>query len=115
VVLAGCLFGGLAMAATLSLSSGVAHEAAIRSERGRRVAVEAVVSGLLVAVGVALWFLVLDLLQGRPFFTPADIGSALLHGARGVESVVVYPIPCSSTRSSTSQRSASWASPPRPS
>jgi hypothetical protein len=89
VVLAGCMFGGLAMAGTLSLFSGVAHEAAVRSERGRRVAVEAVVSGLLAAVGVALWFLVLDLLQGRPFFTPAAIGSALLHGARGVESVVI--------------------------
>ncbi|HSJ07308.1 MAG TPA: hypothetical protein VK936_11415 [Longimicrobiales bacterium] len=89
VVLAGCLFGGLAMAGTLTLFSGVADEPAVRSERTRRVATEAVVSGLLAAVGVALWFLVLDLVQGRPLFTPAAIGSALLYGAQGTESVVI--------------------------
>jgi hypothetical protein len=50
---------------------------------------EGLVSGLLGAAAVMLWFLVLDVVQGRPFFTPAALGSAVLLGARAVSEVVV--------------------------
>jgi hypothetical protein len=53
----------------------------------RRIVREAVVAGLLGAAAVAIWFLLLDLLRGQPFFTPAALGSALFDGARGVAEV----------------------------
>ena len=39
---------------------------------------EGVMAGLLGAGGVALWFFAVDLLAGRPLYTPALLGSALL-------------------------------------
>jgi hypothetical protein len=42
-----------------------------------------VVAGLLGAVTVAAWFLVVDMLRGRPFETPALLAAVLLHGASG--------------------------------
>jgi len=50
---------------------------------------EAVLAGLVGAVVVAIWFLALDLFQGRPLFTPAALGSALFLGARGMGEVEV--------------------------
>jgi hypothetical protein len=41
---------------------------------------EGVVAGLLGAVAVALWFLLLDLINGRPLFTPSVLGQILLLG-----------------------------------
>ena len=43
-------------------------------------ALRGIVAGAIGAGAVALWFLVLDLLAGRPFFTPAALGSELLLG-----------------------------------
>ncbi len=40
-----------------------------------------VVTGLWGAVAVAVWFLLLDVALGRPFHTPATLGSAFLLGA----------------------------------
>lgn len=50
---------------------------------------EGIVAGLVGAVAVAFWFLVVDLIQGRPFFTPGALGSALFLGASEVEMVQV--------------------------
>lgn len=47
------------------------------------------VTGLLGAAAVALWFFVLDLAAGRLFHTPAALGSALLLGARATAEVQV--------------------------
>ncbi|MBI2460925.1 MAG: hypothetical protein HYV61_05440 [Candidatus Rokubacteria bacterium] len=41
---------------------------------------EGVVAGLLGAAIVAAWFLIVDTLQGRPFFTPALLGAAVFEG-----------------------------------
>lgn len=46
-------------------------------------------AGLLGAAAVAGWFFVLDLVAGRPFFTPAALGSALFLGAASPEEVRV--------------------------
>ena len=43
---------------------------------------EGMITGLLGAGAVAAWFLVVDTLAGRPFFTPAMLGSATFHGLR---------------------------------
>ncbi len=48
-----------------------------------------VVTGLIGAGVVAVWFFVLDLLTGKPFGTPATLGSALLLGAAGPGEIVV--------------------------
>jgi hypothetical protein len=46
----------------------------------RSVLREGIVAGLLGAVVVALWFLLVDLARGHPFETPAFLGSALFFG-----------------------------------
>jgi hypothetical protein len=50
---------------------------------------QGVVVGLLGAGVVAAWFLALDLILGRPFFTPATLGSAVFLGVRDLEAVEV--------------------------
>jgi hypothetical protein len=47
------------------------------------------VTGLVGAAAVALWFLILDLAAGRLFRTPAALGSALLLGASGPSEIEV--------------------------
>lgn len=52
---------------------------------------EGMVSGLLGAAVVAVWFLVLDGLFRQVFFTPAALGSLLFHGAASPEAVRMAP------------------------
>jgi hypothetical protein len=47
----------------------------------RSVLREGIVAGVLGAVAVALWFLIVDVARGHPFETPAFLGSALFFGA----------------------------------
>jgi hypothetical protein len=53
---------------------------------------EGVVGGLLAAGAVALWFLILDVLTGRPFATPVRLGEAVgsLFGGTGGASPTLY-------------------------
>ena len=60
---------------------------------------DGVVAGVLGAASVAVWFFVLDLLAGRPFFTPAVLGASVLQlfggefGGRGLAfHVAVYTV-----------------------
>ena len=39
---------------------------------------EGIIAGVLGATAVALWFLIVDTISGRPFYTPAVLGSGLL-------------------------------------
>jgi hypothetical protein len=48
-----------------------------------------VVNGLIGAAVVAIWFLIVDLISGAPFRTPAALASALLMGAAGPGHIVV--------------------------
>ncbi len=47
---------------------------------------EGIRAGLLGASIIAVWFLVVDTIAGRPFYTPALLGSVLFHGSAGIES-----------------------------
>jgi hypothetical protein len=47
---------------------------------------EGIVAGLLGAATVALWFLALDTIAGRPLHTPTILGTALFRGGRGLAS-----------------------------
>jgi len=60
---------------------------------------DGLVAGLLGAASVAVWFFVLDLAAGRPFFTPAVLGAKVLQllggefGGRGLAfHVAVYTV-----------------------
>jgi hypothetical protein len=44
-------------------------------------------AGLWGAGAVAVWFLIIDLIKGRPFYTPAALGSAMLLGAASPEEI----------------------------
>ncbi|HEX6590092.1 MAG TPA: hypothetical protein VF039_13890 [Longimicrobiales bacterium] len=59
--------------------------------RGHRVVREGIIAGLIGAVVVALWFLIVDVTSREFFFTPAALGSAVFHGARGVGEVEITP------------------------
>jgi hypothetical protein len=50
---------------------------------------QGVIVGLIGAVTVAVWFFLIDLWLGRPFFTPATLGSAVFLGIRDLEMVQV--------------------------
>ena len=50
---------------------------------------DGVTIGAIGAAAIALWFLVLDAADGRPLFTPAALGSALLLGAQGPRDIQV--------------------------
>lgn len=54
---------------------------------------DGVFAGAIGALSVALWFLIIDTLAGRPLFTPALLGTVLLHGgAAAAQGVVVAPL-----------------------
>lgn len=50
-------------------------------------------SGAIGALAVAVWFLIIDTLAGRPLFTPALLGTVLLHGGTVAgQGVTVAPL-----------------------
>jgi hypothetical protein len=54
-----------------------------------RILREGFMAGLIGAGAVALWFFVVDIIAGRPFFTPAMLGSAVFWGVRDPALVVI--------------------------
>lgn len=48
--------------------------------------------GLLGAATIALWFLLLDMINGRPLFTPNLLGTALVRGGEGLGDPTHLPI-----------------------
>src|SRR2546430_13055078 len=54
-----------------------------------RILREGFVAGCLGAAAVALWFLIVDTINGRPFFTPAMLGSAVFWGVHDPSQVVI--------------------------
>lgn len=50
---------------------------------------EGLIVGLIGAVAVAAWFLIIDVVAGRLLFTPAALGSVVFHGATGLADVHV--------------------------
>lgn len=89
-VLVGNLLGGVALGTYLHWTGpepGVTGLA--RHLEEHRVLREGLVSGLLGAAVVALWFLILDVVMRQPLFTPGALGSLLFHGAASPEQVRV--------------------------
>ena len=58
----------------------------------KRIGREGFIAGLIGATAVATWFLVVDLVAGRAFFTPAMLGQALFFGLRDPDQVqIAFP------------------------
>ncbi len=54
--------------------------------------VEGIVAGVIGAATIAVWFFILDIFSGRPFYTPTVLGTALfLHGI-GLDQPQTLPI-----------------------
>lgn len=69
-----------------------ANANAAPAARASEVLLDGLFTGMIGAIAVALWFLVLDLIAGRPFFTPALLGSVLLHGGEAARQVTIAPL-----------------------
>ena len=83
------LLGGMAMMAYLHVATRATTPIGYGVLRQHQLVVRGLVTGAIGAGAVAFWFLVLDAAMGRPFFTPAALGSALLLGATGPADVQV--------------------------
>lgn len=53
---------------------------------------DGIIAGVLGAATVALWFLVLDTISGRPFYTPSVLGTALFRHGIGLDAPETLPI-----------------------
>lgn len=91
-VLAGNLIAGVTMMGFLHLTGATPPMSWWEILQGHRILKEGVVSGLLGAGVVALWFWIIDLAQGQPFFTPGALGSALFLGTTNLEAVTVNSV-----------------------
>src|SRR6267378_1476417 len=56
-----------------------------------RILREGFIAGCIGAAAVAIWFLIVDVINGQPLFTPAMLGSAVFWGATGSEHVIIEP------------------------
>lgn len=59
---------------------------------GSRLYLEGFIGGLVGAATVALWFLIVDSLSGRPLFTPTVLGTALFRHGAGLASPETLPV-----------------------
>lgn len=80
-VLAANILGGMAMMTYLHQAGREPGPLGWSVLRGYPLLTKGLVTGLLGAAAVALWFFLLDAAGGRPFRTPAALGSALFFGA----------------------------------
>jgi hypothetical protein len=53
---------------------------------------EGMLAGILGAAAVAVWFLLLDVLSGRPFWTPTVLGTALFRRGAGLDAADALPV-----------------------
>jgi hypothetical protein len=53
---------------------------------------EGLITGVIGAAAVAIWFLIYDVITGRILFTPAALGSAVFLGARGAADVQITAV-----------------------
>jgi hypothetical protein len=88
-VLGANLLGGIVMMAYLHHAMRAETPLTLGRLREHPLLVRGLITGLIGAAAVALWFLVLDIARGRPFFTPAALGSLFFLGASSPEAVRV--------------------------
>ena len=77
----------------VQVSTTSAPAIASRSSDISKVYREGIVAGVIGAAVIALWFFVLDIFSGRPFYTPSVLGTALFR--RGMELGQLQTLPVS--------------------
>ena len=89
-VLTGNLIAGVTMVGYLHMmgATPVVHWWSVM--RRHHIVMEGIVSGLIGAAVVAVWFLIFDAVAGQPFFTPSALGSALFLGVTELDAVTVH-------------------------
>lgn len=90
-VLMGNLLGGIVLMGYLHLTQEVKSVSWWEALKHHTIIREGLFAGLLGAAAVAVWFLIIDLITARVFFTPAALGSAVLFGARDLAEVQITP------------------------
>jgi hypothetical protein len=81
-VLAAAIVGGIAMMLYLHRTTREEIPFGPAMLKYHPLLADGVITGAIGAATTAIWFLFLDILAGRPFYTPAALGSALLLGAQ---------------------------------
>ncbi len=89
-VLTGNLVAGVTLVGYLNMMGATPEVHWWSVMRRHHILREGVVSGLIGAGVVAVWFLIFDSVAGRPFFTPSALGSALFLGVDDLDAVVVH-------------------------
>lgn len=88
-VLGGNILAGVAMFTYLKARSGVPVMPLRQDLRNHPTIRRGLISGLIGAAAVALWFFMLDAIQQRVFYTPAALGSGIFLGANNADDVVI--------------------------
>jgi hypothetical protein len=84
-VIAANLLSGLVLMAYLNLALRSPQPLGLAALKAHPQLSRGLMTGLLGAITVAVWFFLLDLVTGHPFATPGALGSALLFGASNAE------------------------------
>jgi hypothetical protein len=63
-----------------------------RVERAEGVSQEGLIAGVLGAAVIAVWFLIIDTVAGRPLHTPTILGTAIFRGGAGLASPETVPV-----------------------
>jgi hypothetical protein len=77
----------------MAAESGVTSRAVPGNEQPAvsSVYAEGLLAGLVGAATIALWFFVLDLIEGHPLSTPTILGTALFRGGEGLQAPEALP------------------------
>jgi hypothetical protein len=67
------------------IQPAAAHRPTAREGELSHVYGEGIVGGLVGAATIAVWFLIIDTLDGRPFYTPSLLGTALFSGGAALD------------------------------
>ena len=75
-----------------SRSTVAAHGPTARESEMSSVYGEGLVAGVLGAATIAVWFLIVDTINGRPLYTPTVLGTALFRGGAGLDHPENLPV-----------------------
>src|SRR5213594_2723860 len=68
----------------MTAEPGIARQESPPSPATSNVYAEGILAGLVGAGAIAIWFLILDTIRGRPFYTPTVLATALFRGTGGL-------------------------------
>ncbi len=88
-VFAGNLIAGVTLMGYLHLTGEAKHVTWWETLADHRLVREGIVTGVVGAGVVAVWFFLFDAVRGELFFTPGALGSALFLGASDIEAIEV--------------------------